>query len=110
MKPGFLGTVTIAAALAASLLLSVCLTAQTTPGKPTVKNSWTPPKTPWGDPDIQGNLTNIWEVNTPLERPDQFAGRKLEDIKGEELAKIKSSINCNIKASNIIIIIFNREN
>ena len=27
-----------------------------------------------------------------MERPDQFAGRKLEDIKGEELAKIKRDV------------------
>ncbi|RPH59867.1 MAG: hypothetical protein EHM89_09925, partial [Acidobacteria bacterium] len=32
--------------------------------------SWTPPRTSWGDPDIQGNFTNLWEVGTPFERPD----------------------------------------
>ena len=31
------------------------------------------------------------ENGTPLERPDQFAGRKLEDIKGEELLAIKAA-------------------
>jgi hypothetical protein len=46
--------------------------------------NWTPPKTPWGDPDLQGWLTNRSE-REPLERPDQFAGRKLEDIQGDEL-------------------------
>ena len=40
-----------------------------------------PLRTPWGDPDLQGNYTNLWELGTPLERPDQFAGRRLEDIK-----------------------------
>jgi len=34
------------------------------------------PRTPWGDPDFQGTYTNIYENGTPLERPDQFAGRK----------------------------------
>ena len=47
------------------------------------------PKTSWGDPDIAGNYTNIDEVATPLERPNEFAGRRLEDIKGEELAQIR---------------------
>ena len=46
---------------------------------------------PWGDPDIQGTYTNTYENGTPLERPDQFAGRKLEDVKGEELARIEKS-------------------
>ena len=53
---------------------------------------WTPPRTPWGDPDLQGSFTNLSEDGTPLERPDQFAGRKLEDIKGEELAAIKRQV------------------
>jgi hypothetical protein len=51
--------------------------------------TWTPPRTPWGDPDLQGNYTNVYEDGTPLERPEQFAGRNLDEIKGEELAALK---------------------
>jgi len=47
------------------------------------------PRTPWGDPDLQGTYTNTYENGTPFERPDEFAGRRLEDITGEELRKIK---------------------
>ena len=47
------------------------------------------PRTPWGDPDLQGNYTNLYENGTPLERPDEFAGRSLDDVKGDELAAIK---------------------
>ncbi len=54
-----------------------------------VPKGWVAPRTPWGDPDIQGNLTNIYEVGTPMERPAQFEGRRLEDISGEELAKVR---------------------
>jgi hypothetical protein len=54
--------------------------------------AWTPPRTPWGDPDLQGSYTNLWEVGTPFERPDEFAGRRLEDIKGDELARIRREI------------------
>jgi hypothetical protein len=50
---------------------------------------YTAPRTPWGDPDLQGNFTNVYEDGTPLERPDQFAGRKLDEVTGEELAVIK---------------------
>lgn len=37
---------------------------------------WTPPKTVWGDPDLQGTWTsdNLREV--PLERPAQFVTRR----------------------------------
>jgi hypothetical protein len=50
---------------------------------------WTPPRTAWGDPDLQGTYSNGDEYTTPLERPDSLAGRRLEDIKGEELAELR---------------------
>jgi hypothetical protein len=50
------------------------------------------PRTPWGDPDLQGTYTNTYEQGTPLERPEQFAGRKLEDVSGAELARIRREI------------------
>src|SRR4029450_5571855 len=53
--------------------------------------TWTAPKTAWGDPDIQGWFSNLSENGTPLEKPAQFAGRNLEDIKGEELTAIKQA-------------------
>lgn len=40
---------------------------------------------PWGDPDISGNFTTKDEANTPFERPDRFAGRRLEDVSQEQL-------------------------
>src|SRR5438552_10922549 len=57
----------------------------------TVKK-YIPPRTPWGDPDLQGSFSNLSEDGTPLERPDQFEGRRLEDIKGAELAALKRDI------------------
>src|SRR5688572_2088119 len=50
--------------------------------------SWTPPRTPWGDPDIQGDYSNKYEQGTPFERPAEFEGRRLADIRGDELAAI----------------------
>ena len=49
-------------------------------------SSWTAPKTPWGDPDLQGNYTNKYETSTPFERPKEFEGRRMEDISARELA------------------------
>ena len=51
---------------------------------------YAPPRTPWGDPDLQGNYTNKYEANTPLERPDEFKGRRLEDISEAELAALRA--------------------
>jgi hypothetical protein len=54
-----------------------------------------PPRTPWGDPDFQGNYSNLYEAGTPLERPDEFAGRRLQDISADELKAMKKSIQAN---------------
>jgi hypothetical protein len=53
---------------------------------------WTAPKTPWGDPDIQGIFSNLSENGTPLEKPDQFKGRQLQDVTGQELVDIRRGI------------------
>ena len=44
---------------------------------------WTQPKTPWGDPDLQG----VWryEASVPLERPAQMEGRA--QLTDEEVAQ-----------------------
>jgi hypothetical protein len=46
------------------------------------------PKTPWGDPDLQGYYTNKYEYGTPFERPAAFAGRRVEDVGAQELAEL----------------------
>ena len=50
---------------------------------------WTPARTSWGDPDLQGTFNNSNEYATPLERPARFEGRSLTDITDEELASIR---------------------
>jgi hypothetical protein len=47
------------------------------------------PRTPWGDPDLQGNYTNLSEAGTPLERPKEFEGRNLNDISPQERMRLK---------------------
>jgi len=79
-------------ALAGAVTVVVVVSSSLPVAAQTGGSGWTPPRTPWGDPDLQGNYTNLWEVGTPFERPDQFAGRRLEDIKGEELAAIRRAI------------------
>ncbi len=47
-------------------------------------DTWTLPRTPWGDPDLQGIWNNT--VSTPLERPSAYAGKAF--LTDDELAKV----------------------
>ena len=44
-------------------------------GQATTKRTWTPPRTSWGAPDLQG----IWDFATitPMERPAELAGKEV---------------------------------
>ena len=82
-------------------MVAVCMcgtlaaqTAAPSPSKPSVAaarpgaKAYVPPKTAWGDPDIQGNYTNKYEQGTPFERPADLDGKTLTDISSEELADL----------------------
>jgi hypothetical protein len=51
------------------------------PKRPASPKAWTPTRTPWGDPDLQG----VWNdaTSTPLQRPSSRAGR---DVLSDEEA------------------------
>jgi hypothetical protein len=57
------------------------------------KGRFVPVRTPWGDPDLQGVFTNSDESQTPMERPKELTGRRLEDISPEELARLNAARN-----------------
>ncbi len=42
----------------------------------TTTKSWTPPKTVWGDPDLEGTWTSDDQYGVPFERPAKFGTRK----------------------------------
>jgi hypothetical protein len=46
------------------------------------------PRTPWGDPDLQGTYTNSDESGIPMQRPAEFAGKSLAEITPAELARV----------------------
>jgi hypothetical protein len=52
--------------------------------------AWIPPKTPWGDPDLQGIYTSDDYMDTPLERPAAFGERRYftEEELDEAAAKL----------------------
>jgi hypothetical protein len=49
--------------------------------------NWTPPKTAWGDPDLQGVWTSDDSIGVPFERPRRYGKRKL--LTDEEYAERK---------------------
>ena len=76
--------------LAAGLFSPLLALAQApTPAKPVAKpassapKTWVQPKTPWGDPDIQGMWPGVW--GTPLERPRNLGTRAT--LSDEEFAQ-----------------------
>jgi hypothetical protein len=74
--------------VAAGAVLSTALLAQQPAGSPPGTARWTPPRTPWGDPDLQGIYTNKDENNVPFERPKELAGKTLADFGPKEMADL----------------------
>jgi hypothetical protein len=58
--------------------------------------AWTPPRTPWGDPDLHG----VWNyaTMTPLERPRDLAGKDV--LSAEEAAAFERQTNERQGATN----------
>src|SRR5688572_3833083 len=49
---------------------------------------WTPPRTPWGDPDLQGIYN--YGTSTPLQRPAQVGDKQV--LSDEEAAALQADI------------------
>src|SRR5436309_2867272 len=71
------------ALIAAAMLVSVVPTGVAAAqsgkgaGRPSAPsaNTYVPPRTPWGDPDLQGIWPSTDMVGVPFERPAELAGR-----------------------------------
>jgi hypothetical protein len=75
-----------------ALGLATTMSAQTTPSAPNstpaVKSANVVPRTPWGDPDLQGTYSNSNESGIPMQRPPELAGKRLDEVTPAELAKL----------------------
>ena len=74
----------VSLSLLATMIAVVSLTAAPAAGQTTAQTDASP-RTPWGDPDLQG----IWTGSTltPFERPEDLAGK--EFLTQEEVAAIE---------------------
>jgi hypothetical protein len=68
-------------ALCAIAAIDTVAIAQTKPAG----TNWTPPKTAWGEPELQGVWTSDDSIGVPFERPRHYGSRKL--LTDEEFAK-----------------------
>ena len=57
------------------------------PSAPAAKRAWTPPRTSWGEPDLQGKWS--YATITPLERPSDLAGK--ETLTDAEVAELNEA-------------------
>jgi hypothetical protein len=69
-----IGEVCMRAAFLRLLAVSALLTA--TAFAQNATKTWTPPKTSWGDPDLEGTWTSDDQYGVPFERPAKFGARK----------------------------------
>jgi hypothetical protein len=77
-----------AAVCAAMLCLTMTLVSAQAPAGGGAA-AWTPPRTPWGHPDLQGAFTNNDENGIPLERPDTIKAARLDDVSEAELERLR---------------------
>jgi hypothetical protein len=82
---GWLAVVVASAPLVAQSPGAAATNAAKTASAPGGKK-WTPPRTPWGDPDLQG--TWDYRTITPLERPGNLAGRQF--LTEDEVSQLES--------------------
>ena len=73
------------------MALAVVVRAQAPGGAPqgqATNASYRPPRTPWGDPDLEGKWPGTHLIMVPLQRPESFGTRNV--LTDEEFAKLDS--------------------
>jgi hypothetical protein len=91
MTRQWLGVGVVGAAVAMAMVATP--EAQQAPARATAARAATAkpyvaPRTPWGDPDIQGGWTNVSENGIPMEKPNNLGEKVLEEIEDAELADL----------------------
>ena len=98
MNPRFRTSIALPAVVIALVLLAAAAAGQAPLSKaaaPAAK-TWTPPRTPWGDPNLQGIYTSDDLMDTPIERPAELGSRLY--FTEEELARAAAQLERRAKA------------
>src|SRR4051794_13155419 len=88
---------TCSAALGVAVFTATVISAQSG------AKSYAAPRTPWGDPDLQGTYTNSDESGIPMARPAEFAGKRPEQITKEEMDRLLKQHAARIEETAEII-------
>ena len=99
MTKRFLGSLT--ALLAVIVVVSpaaVPVAGQTTTTAAKTAKTWMPPRTPWGDPDLQGIWPSTEMVGVPFERSRESEERLF--LTGEEFAQREEQARKQLEADN----------
>jgi len=75
----------VAAILISVIAIPLSASAQSSSPSRSAAGSSAVPRTPWGDPDLQGGWTSQGELGVPFERPKEFGTR--QELTDEEFAK-----------------------
>ena len=62
-------------------------------------STFVPPRTPWGDPDLQGGYSNVNENGIPFEKPGNLSNQSGGEVDDSELAELERERNERAKAS-----------
>ena len=95
----FVSVLTVLLAISSVAPLPVTLSAQTTPQR---GEGWVPLRTAWGDPDFQGIWSYNDDVDTPFERPGQFAEKAIVEDEDEVAALLKERARRNVERAPTI--------
>jgi hypothetical protein len=96
VSPRFLVSIIVLVVMIWLVPSTVPVLGQNRPASSAPAKAWTPPKTPSGDPDLQGTWTST--TTAPFERPAQFGNRLF--LTDEELAETERQLERQLRADN----------
>jgi len=88
----------VAAILISVIAIPLSASAQSSSPSPSAAGSSAVPRTPWGDPDLQGGWTSQSELGVPFERPKEFGTR--QELTDEEFAKSSDRLRAERERDN----------
>ena len=99
MSRRYLGVISAFAAISFAGLATATIAGQTAkPAAKTASKRYTAPRTPWGDPDLQGIWPSTHMLGVPFERPANLAGRT--ELSDEEIAQREEQLRRQAEADN----------